>query len=53
MSRDQSWRLGRTFTVATLILWIINQFADSFTLSVATIVVGLVALTLLWKGSPE
>jgi len=53
MSRDQSWRLGRTITVIALIMWIINQVADFFPLSVAIVFVAAAGFALLWRGSTE
>jgi hypothetical protein len=53
MSSRQAYRLGRTLTVVSAVIWLTNNFLHSFALSIALLVIGATALALVWKGSTK
>jgi hypothetical protein len=53
MSREQSWRLGRTITVIVFIMLIISDAANLYSFSATILFLAMIGFALLWRGSTE
>jgi hypothetical protein len=53
MPNQQAYRLGRTLTAISAVIWFANNFFHSFEATVALIIIGATAFVLLWNGLSE